>query len=41
MVKPYNFMVCVRRVLQYDLYLIGRTQEQARPTIIFSCENKT
>lgn len=35
-----NEGVCVRRVLLFDLYMIGRTEAQARPTIVFSCENK-
>jgi hypothetical protein len=30
----------VRKALLCDIYMIGRTKEQARPTIIFSCENK-
>jgi hypothetical protein len=33
--------ICVRRFLIFDLYMIGRTEEQAKPTIIFSSENKT
>jgi hypothetical protein len=35
-----NEGVCVPRVLLFGLYMTGRTIEQARPTIIFSCENK-
>jgi hypothetical protein len=33
--------VCVRRLLIFELYMIGRTAELAKPTIIFSSENKT
>ena len=36
-----NEGICVRRWLMFGLYMIGRTKELARPTIIFSCENKT
>jgi hypothetical protein len=35
-----NEGVCVPRALLFDLYMTGRTVEKARPTIIFSCENK-
>ncbi|KIM96249.1 hypothetical protein OIDMADRAFT_59318 [Oidiodendron maius Zn] len=35
-----NEGVCVPRALLFGLYMIGRAIEQARPTIIFSCENK-
>jgi hypothetical protein len=35
-----NEGVCIRRVLLFGLYMIGRTKAQARPTIVFSCENK-
>lgn len=33
--------VCVRQLLTFELYMIGRTAELAKPTIIFSSENKT
>lgn len=32
--------VCVPRAVLFGLYMTGRTVEKARPTIIFSCENK-
>jgi hypothetical protein len=35
-----NEGVCIRRALLFGLYMIGRTKAQARPTIVFSCENK-
>jgi hypothetical protein len=35
-----NEGVCIRRVLLFGLYMVGRTKAQARPTIVFSCENK-
>ena len=33
--------ISVRKALLLDIYMIGPTAEQARPTIIFTCENKT
>ena len=33
--------VCVRRLLIFEMYMIGRSEELAKPTIIFSSENKT
>lgn len=39
--ESLNEGVCVFRFLMIDLYMIGRTEEQAKPTIIFSSENKT
>ena len=36
-----NEGVSVRRVLIFDIYMIGRDPSQARPTIVFSSENKT
>jgi hypothetical protein len=33
--------ICVRRRLIFEMYMIGRTAELAKPTIIFSSENKT
>lgn len=35
-----NEGVCIRRVLLFGLYMVGRAKAQARPTILFSCENK-
>jgi hypothetical protein len=35
-----NKDIRVPRILLFSLYMIGQTVEQARPTIIFSCENK-
>jgi len=39
--ESLNDGVCVFRFLMIDLYMIGRNEEQAKPTIIFSSENKT
>jgi hypothetical protein len=33
--------ISARKALLLDIYMIGPTAEQARPTIIFTCENKT
>lgn len=33
--------ISVRKALLLDIYMLGPTAEQARPTIIFLCENKT
>lgn len=36
-----NEGVCTPRAILFSLYIIGRTEDHARPTIMFSCENKT
>jgi hypothetical protein len=35
-----NEGVCIPRAILFSLYMIGRTEDYARPTIMFSCENK-
>jgi hypothetical protein len=35
-----NEGVCIPRAILFSLYMIGRTEDRARPTIMFSCENK-
>jgi len=38
--KQLNKDISVRKNIFLDIYMIGPTEEQARPTVIFSCENK-
>jgi hypothetical protein len=35
-----NEGVCIPRAILFSLYMIGRTEDHAKPTIMFSCENK-
>jgi len=35
-----NEGVCIPRAILFSLYMIGRTEDRAKPTIMFSCENK-
>lgn len=38
--EQLNKDISVRKNIFLDIYMIGPTEEQARPTVIFSCENK-